>query len=250
MRIPAKKLLPALLVVAVAGAGYLGWRLLGDHGPGEGFISGNGRIEATEIDVAAKLPGRVQDVLVKEGDFVAAGQPLARMQVDTLLAQRAEAVAQQQRAINGVASAAAQTAQRESDKLAAQAVVAQRERAGRRAPAPGALRNLVARRRLVDPGTGRRPRPRAQRPGRRACRARPGDGRGRRHRGRARRPGGRAIGGRGGAGHGRAHRRRPGRQRAARAAPPAACSIAWRNRAKCWARAARCSTWSTWPTST
>ena len=127
MRIPAKKLLPALLVVAVAGAGYLGWRLLGDHGPGEGFISGNGRIEATEIDVAAKLPGRVQDVLVKEGDFVAAGQPLARMQVDTLLAQRAEAVAQQQRAINGVASAAAQTAQRESDKLAAQAVVAQRE---------------------------------------------------------------------------------------------------------------------------
>ena len=49
------------------------------------------------------------------------------MQVDTLLAQRAEAVAQQQRAINGVASAAAQTAQRESDKLAAQAVVAQRE---------------------------------------------------------------------------------------------------------------------------
>ena len=127
MRIPAKKLLPALLVVAVAGAGYLGWRLLGDHGPGAGFVSGNGRIEATEIDVAAKLPGRVQDVLVKEGDFVAAGQPLARMQVDTLLAQRAEAVAQQQRAINGVASAAAQTAQRESDKLAAQAVVAQRE---------------------------------------------------------------------------------------------------------------------------
>ena len=35
MRIPAKKLLPALLVVAVAGAGYLGWRLLGDHGPAQ-----------------------------------------------------------------------------------------------------------------------------------------------------------------------------------------------------------------------
>ena len=66
MRIPAKKLLPALLVVAVAGAGYLGWRLLGDHGPGAGFVSGNGRIEATEIDVAAKLPGRVQDVLVRK----------------------------------------------------------------------------------------------------------------------------------------------------------------------------------------
>lgn len=127
MPLPTRKLIPVLIVLAIAAAGYGGWRLLADTGPGAGFISGNGRIEATEIDVATKLAGRVSDVLVIEGDFVKAGQPLARMQIDTLNAQREEARAQHQQAINSAASAAAQVAQRESDKLAAEAVVVQRD---------------------------------------------------------------------------------------------------------------------------
>ncbi|WP_175207379.1 HlyD family secretion protein, partial [Achromobacter anxifer] len=127
MRLPTRKLVPVLIALAVAAGGYYGWRLLSNTGPGAGFISGNGRIEATEIDVAAKLAGRVQDVLAVEGDFVSAGQPLARMQIDTLQAQREEARAQHQQAVNGAASASAQVAQRESDKLAAEAVVVQRE---------------------------------------------------------------------------------------------------------------------------
>ncbi len=127
MRLPAKKLIPVLAVLALAAAGYAGWRLMSDNGPGNGFVSGNGRIEATEIDVATKLAGRVSEVLAAEGDFVAAGQPLARMQIDTLIAQREEARAQHQQAINNAASAAAQTAQRQSDKTVAEAVVVQRE---------------------------------------------------------------------------------------------------------------------------
>jgi len=127
MPLPSRKLISLLAILAVAAAGYYGWRLLADTGPGVGFISGNGRIEATEIDVATKLAGRVQEVLVTEGDFVAAGQTLARMQIDTLQAQREEARAQHQQAVNSAASAAAQVAQRESDKLAAEAVVVQRE---------------------------------------------------------------------------------------------------------------------------
>ncbi|OAD12808.1 HlyD family secretion protein [Achromobacter insolitus] len=127
MSLPTRKLVPVLIALAVAAGGYYGWRLLSDNGPGVGFVSGNGRIEATEIDVAAKLAGRVQEVLAVEGEFVAAGQPLARMQIDTLQAQREEARAQHQQAVNGAASASAQVAQRESDKLAAEAVVAQRE---------------------------------------------------------------------------------------------------------------------------
>ncbi|AZS80604.1 MULTISPECIES: HlyD family secretion protein [Achromobacter] len=127
MKLPTRKLIPVLLVLAVAAAAYAGWRMLADNGPGAGFISGNGRIEATEIDVATKLAGRVQEVLVAEGDFVTAGQALARMQIDTLNAQREEARAQHQQAINNAASASAQIAQRESDKLAADAVVVQRE---------------------------------------------------------------------------------------------------------------------------
>jgi HlyD family secretion protein len=96
-------------------------------GFGPGFVSGNGRLEATEIDVAAKLGGRVQDILVNEGDLVRAGQTLAHMQVQTLDAQRDEAVARHQQSITGVASAEAQVAMRESDRQAALAVVVQRE---------------------------------------------------------------------------------------------------------------------------
>ena len=95
-------------------------------GPGAGFVSGNGRIEATEIDIATKLAGRVQEMLVNEGEFVKVGQTLARMQIDVLDAQRDEAQAQSQQAVTAVASAEAQVAARKSDTAAAQAVVIQR----------------------------------------------------------------------------------------------------------------------------
>ncbi|WP_375712102.1 HlyD family secretion protein [Azonexus sp.] len=127
MQISARKLLPPLIVIAIAAGAYFGWRLIAERGPGAGFVSGNGRIEATEIDIATKLPGRLQDLLVREGDFVAAGQTLAHMQIDTLEAQRREAQAQHQQAINAEISAQAQIALRESDQRAAEAVVVQRE---------------------------------------------------------------------------------------------------------------------------
>ncbi len=103
------------------------WAPWQSKGPGPGFVSGNGRIEATEIAVATKLAGRVQDILVAEGDFVKAGQPVARMQIDGLQAQREEAVARLQQAQLAISSSQVQVAQRESDYQAALAVVAQRE---------------------------------------------------------------------------------------------------------------------------
>ncbi len=121
------RLLPLLIVAAVAAGGYLLWRAMRPAGPGDGFLSGNGRIEATEIDVATKLPGRVQDILVDEGDFVRAGQVLGHMQIQSLEAQRDEAVARQQQAIAAVASAEAQVAVRESDRQTALAQTALRE---------------------------------------------------------------------------------------------------------------------------
>ncbi|MCO5975113.1 HlyD family secretion protein [Ideonella oryzae] len=121
------KFLPLLAVAALAGAGYFAWSRLHDTGPGPGFVSGNGRLEGTEIDVAAKLGGRVEDILVNEGDFVKAGQPLASMQIQSLQAQRDEAEARVQQAVQSVASAQAQVALRESDVQAVVAQVAQRE---------------------------------------------------------------------------------------------------------------------------
>ena len=109
-----KKLIGAAVVVAIALLLVLAWRALRPSGPGEGFVSGNGRIEATEINVSAKLAGRIEDILVREGDFVKAGEPPVRMQIDTLEAQRDEARARHQQAITsvGTAKAKAQVAMR------------------------------------------------------------------------------------------------------------------------------------------
>lgn len=122
-----RKALPFIVLLAVAAAGYYAWTTLRGNGDAEGFASGNGRVEATEIDVATKLAGRVADVLVAEGEFVKAGQPLARMEVQGLLAQRDEARARQQQAWHAVAGAEAQVALRESERQAVQALVTQRE---------------------------------------------------------------------------------------------------------------------------
>jgi HlyD family secretion protein len=127
MKLP-KQLLPAAIIAAlVIGAAAYAWTALRQQGPGDGFVSGNGRIEATEIDVAAKYPGRLQDILVAEGDFVKAGQVLAHMQVQSLEAQRDEAQARRMQSISAVSSADAQVAVRESDVVAAQAMLAARE---------------------------------------------------------------------------------------------------------------------------
>jgi HlyD family secretion protein len=122
-----KRFAPVVVLVAVAAAGVVAYRALRHDGPGPGFASGNGRIEATEIDVATKLPGRVEEVLVAEGELVKAGQLLARMQVRTLQAQRDEALARRQQAFQAVAGAEAQVALRESDRAALAALVVQRE---------------------------------------------------------------------------------------------------------------------------
>lgn len=121
-----KSLLLALGVVGVALLAWLGWNKFVDHGPGEGFVSGNGRIEATEIDVATKTAGRLREVLVREGEFVKAGQPLAIMDTATLKAQRAEAVANLEQAKAAIQTAEFQVAQRRSEFASAQAQVAAR----------------------------------------------------------------------------------------------------------------------------
>ncbi|VVE18029.1 HlyD family secretion protein [Pandoraea soli] len=123
----AKTLVPALIVLAVIGLGWYGWTTFRNAGPGKGFASGNGRIEATEVDIATKLGGRVDAIYVREGDFVKAGQVLAKMQIDTLNAQRDEASAQYRQAVTNVAAIRAQAAARVSDKATAEANVAARE---------------------------------------------------------------------------------------------------------------------------
>src|SRR6516225_2006620 len=42
-----------------------------------GIVKTNGRIEATQVDIAAKYAGRLESVMVQEGDEVGAGQTIA-----------------------------------------------------------------------------------------------------------------------------------------------------------------------------
>ncbi|MEL1263795.1 HlyD family secretion protein [Pseudoxanthomonas putridarboris] len=141
MNVPSstkKKSMVAVAAAVVLALAWWGWTRLSDDGPGDGFVSGNGRIEATEIDVATKLPGRIEEILVREGDFVKAGQPLATMQLDVLHAQRDEAEAGRQQAGHAAVAAEAQVTLRQSEVAAAQALVAQRE-----AELDGAKRRLA-----------------------------------------------------------------------------------------------------------
>lgn len=122
-----RKLALAAVIVLGAAAALLAWQWLRPQALPPGIASGNGRIEAVEIDIATKTPGRIKDILVQEGAFVTAGQVLARMDTAVLQAQHREAEAQLQRALIGVTTAESQVTQREAEKAAAVATVAQRE---------------------------------------------------------------------------------------------------------------------------
>lgn len=126
---PHRKTLRRILM-GLAGLAVLAtlvWLEMRPTGLGEGFASGNGRIEATEIDVATKLPGRVVEIDVDEGDFVQPGQVLARMDTEVLQAQLNQAGAQVRQAENAILTARALVAMRESEKSTAEAVVHQRQ---------------------------------------------------------------------------------------------------------------------------
>ncbi|MFZ5655312.1 MAG: HlyD family secretion protein [Pseudomonadota bacterium] len=126
---------PAVLIAVALVVAWQLWQRMADDDGFPGIASGNGRIEATEIDVATKAPGRVAEILVDEGDFVSAGQVLARMDTEALQAQLREARAGLARARIGVETAHSLIAQREAELAAAGAVVAQREAERRAAQA-------------------------------------------------------------------------------------------------------------------
>jgi HlyD family secretion protein len=123
----ARKWLVLAGVIIVGIAGYLVWSMLQPEKLPAGFASSNGRIEATEVDIATKIHNRLMEVLKDEGDFVTAGQVLAQMDTDELKAQLREAEAELRKAKSTVETALSTVAQRVSEKEAAEATVLQRD---------------------------------------------------------------------------------------------------------------------------
>ncbi|WP_417695287.1 HlyD family secretion protein [Pseudomonas sp.] len=108
----------ALMALLLAAGGFGYWKSRQDRLP-EGLSMGNGRLEATEVQIASKTPGRLADVQVDEGDNVIKGQVLARMDTRTLEAQRNQAEAEVTRARENLSAAQANVQLRQSEQLLA-----------------------------------------------------------------------------------------------------------------------------------
>ena len=81
----------------------------------EGIVKTNGRIEATQVDVSAKYPGRLATLTVDEGDEVTAGQQVATISSPETEAQLRSAQAQVLKTRQAKAEAIALIAQRDSE---------------------------------------------------------------------------------------------------------------------------------------
>ncbi|WP_313612929.1 HlyD family efflux transporter periplasmic adaptor subunit [Agrobacterium sp.] len=123
----AKGWVLGVIAVIAIGVGYYAWTVLRGNSLPAGFVASNGRIEAVEIDISTKTAGRLKDLMVREGEFVKAGQALAQMDTAQLEASKRQAEAQLRRAQISVDTAHSLVAQREAEKKSALAVIEQRK---------------------------------------------------------------------------------------------------------------------------
>ncbi len=110
----------ATVVAVLLIVGGYAWNRLQTPELPAGIASGNGRIEATEVDITSKFGGRLARVLVKEGDAVALDQALAHLDTKELDAQLRRAEAEVRRAQQERSVAVAVIAQRRSELSLAQ----------------------------------------------------------------------------------------------------------------------------------
>ncbi|MCV3271478.1 HlyD family secretion protein [Roseobacter sinensis] len=114
-----KKTISIILVAtALLLAGVAAYQYISGNGDGlpAGFVQGNGRIEAEEVEIAPTIAGRVEKVLVAEGSLVAPGDVLVEMDTDELSAALDRAKAEVALAHQTKAEAEAVVVQRQSEK--------------------------------------------------------------------------------------------------------------------------------------
>ncbi len=89
-------------------------RLRGSEMP-EGIVKANGRLEATQVDVSAKYPGRLATLTVDEGDEVSAGQVVGTIASPETEAELRSAQARLLKAKQQLTAVTALIAQRQSE---------------------------------------------------------------------------------------------------------------------------------------
>jgi len=99
-----KRIIPLIVVLLIIGAGYYYWsqQRAGEKGP---ELAGSGTIEATQVEVTARIPGRILVIHAREGDRVTKDELLVELshnELDRQLQQAqaaVEAAAQQVRLV-------------------------------------------------------------------------------------------------------------------------------------------------------
>ncbi len=108
------------ILFAAGGAGFYWWKHSQSQLPA-GISWGNGRLEADEIDIDTKFPGRIAELNADIGDMVSAGQVVARMDTRDLQESLKKAQAQIKQAQRAIDEANANLEQQRTQQtLAAQ----------------------------------------------------------------------------------------------------------------------------------
>jgi HlyD family secretion protein len=111
------KVSPILVALLFAGGagGAIYWMRPKPEALPIGLTQANGRIEVERVDIATKLAGRLAAIYVREGDFVATGATIARMDASDLGAQLVSAKAAVRRAEEGIGKAKAELGIRDAE---------------------------------------------------------------------------------------------------------------------------------------
>lgn len=108
------------IVLLLAGAATYVSVFENNEGLPAGFVQGNGRIEAEQVDIAPTIAGRVARVMAAEGSLVASGDVLVEMDTDELSAALDRAKAEVALARQTKAEAEAVVVQRQSEERRAE----------------------------------------------------------------------------------------------------------------------------------
>jgi len=109
-----------LAILLAGGAGFYWWKHAQSQLPA-GISWGNGRLEADEIDIDTKFPGRIAELRADIGDMVTAGQVVARMDTRDLQESLKKSQAQVKQAQRAIEEANANLEQQRTQQtLAAQ----------------------------------------------------------------------------------------------------------------------------------
>ena len=112
----------AIVVVGLiaAGGAYMLWTQHEAAALPKGIVSMNGRVEATQVDIATKIAGRVIEIVPHEGDMVSAGSVVARVDKAEIEAQFLQGQAEAARARQTLATAEALVQSNKADLIFAQ----------------------------------------------------------------------------------------------------------------------------------